>query len=328
MRHMKKICVTSLGALAGWVLPVSGAVTVDGTLSPGEYGANTPGTGALSTQTINTGFGDSTVGDGSSGGGSELDASYGIVQNGNLYVFLAGNVESNGNNLNVFISDGRAGQSTLALPGVGTTDLSVMNGSTFSPGFLATYALNIVDSGGVNGTDTVEEYTYSAPNTLTGGVVGTIALTGGIGNGKPGVATIGYNDTNVSAMTGSQGTTTSSETTALQATKTGIEIGIPLSALGNPAPGSNILILADINGGGATGTTDDSYLSNQFLPGLAVGTTNLGGGGAYTGPNGGTFNFSGIPGEYFSVTVPVPEPATFGLMGGLTSILLLRRRTH
>jgi hypothetical protein len=71
------------------------------------------------------------------------------------------------------------------------------------------------------------------------------------------------------------------------------------------------MVMADINGGG------DSYLSNQFLPGLPVGTGNLG--------NGGVFNFSGTPGEYFTV---VPEPSTIGLVViGLLGAVGLRRRS-
>ena len=95
------------------------AQTVTGNLSTTgvAYGPSVPGTGALATQTINTGFGDSTVGDGTSNGGSELDAAYGTVSNGYLYVFVAGNFENNGNDLNLFIDDGRAGgQNTLTAP--------------------------------------------------------------------------------------------------------------------------------------------------------------------------------------------------------------------
>lgn len=78
------------------------------------------------------------------------------------------------------------------------------------------------------------------------------------------------------------------------------------------------MVLADINGGG------DAYLSNQFTPGLAVGTGNVGGGGSY-GPGGGVFNFANTPGEYFTV---VPEPASMVMLGfaGLTSLLAIRRR--
>lgn len=71
-------------------------VTVDGILS-GSEGYGSP----LATQTINTGFGDNASSNGSSSGGSELDAVYGVATNGYLYLFIAGNVQANGNNINV-----------------------------------------------------------------------------------------------------------------------------------------------------------------------------------------------------------------------------------
>jgi hypothetical protein len=79
------------------------------------------------------------------------------------------------------------------------------------------------------------------------------------------------------------------------------------------------MVLADVNG------TSDAYLSNQFLPGLAVGTGNVGGGGPY-GPGGSLFNFANTPGEYF--TVAVPEPSTLAICGlsGLAALLGVRKR--
>jgi hypothetical protein len=277
-------------------------VVADGTLSPSE------GYNLEATQTINTGFGDSTVGDGTSGGGSELDAAYGVISGGNLNIFLAGNFEDNGNHVNLFVDDGRVGQSVLALPGGDT--MSTMNGSVFSPGFQATYAL---DANDYTGTTYVEEYTLTAPGMLSGGYVGAIGLTGGIGSGTPGVATIGWNDTHVSTM-GTPNAATNQA--AADAVTTGMEVSIPLSALGGT--GGPFLVLADVNGGG------DSYLSNQFLPGLPVGTGNVGGGGPFTGPSSGAFNFGATPGEYFVVSVP--EPASMSLVGGAIMMLCARRR--
>jgi hypothetical protein len=268
-------------------------ITVDGTLDA-DYGS------ALATQTVNTGFGDSTIGDGTSGGGSELDAGYGIIQGGNLDIFLSGNFESNGNHANVFISDGRAGQSTLAVPTTGT--MQAMNGSTFSPGFQATYALDLND---FSGTAYVEE--YSLTGTPSGGFVGSIGLTGGIGTGSPGGTIVyGFNDTNAAGVNGNTGT--AANPVAADAVTTGLEISIPLSLLGNPSGG--ISVLADINGGG------DTFLSNQFLPGLPVGTGNLG--------NSGVFNFASTPGEFSAVGVP--EPTTMGLFAGAMALLAARRR--
>jgi len=89
---------------------------------------------------------------------------------------------------------------------------------------------------------------------------------------------------------------TAASAAAADAVTTGMEVSIPLSALGGS--GGPFLVLADVNGGG------DSYLSNQFLPGLPVGTGNVGGGGPFTGPSSGAFNFGTTPGEFFVVSVP------------------------
>src|SRR5579872_6700742 len=95
------LCVGGL-ALTGFAGHAFGQAAVTGNLSttPVNYGANVPGTGALATQTINTSFGDSAyTGTPPDANGSELDAAYGVVQNGNLNLFFAGNYEGNGNHL-------------------------------------------------------------------------------------------------------------------------------------------------------------------------------------------------------------------------------------
>src|SRR5438046_2569001 len=102
---------------------------------------------ALPIQNNNTGFGDNTDASGNSSGGSELDAAYGIVQNGSLNLFFAGNFQNNGNKLNVFIADGRGGQNTINAAN-GGSNMSNMNGSKFSPGFNATYDLDLTQAGG------------------------------------------------------------------------------------------------------------------------------------------------------------------------------------
>jgi hypothetical protein len=113
-------------------------------------GAYDPAFGsALCVQTDATGFGLNQ---------SELDGAYGLITNGNLYLFLSGNLQNNGNNINLFIA-GTGGQSTLNAvnPGnLGANNLSVMNGSQFSPGFSATYAFNINND--TNKTLTVSQY--------------------------------------------------------------------------------------------------------------------------------------------------------------------------
>jgi hypothetical protein len=185
-----------------------------------------------------------------------------------------------------------------------------MNGSVFSPGFNATFAF---DDNDFSGTLYSEEYNLVAN---TGGYVGALPGTAGIYAGSSGGVTSLYvNNNHVSTMGTANaalfGATSGANTT------TGYELVIPLSAIGYT--GGNIEVLADINGGG------EGYLSNQFLPGLAVATGNVGGGGPY-GPGGGTFNLSSTPGEFFTV-VPVPEPTTLAFVGlGLATLVAVRRR--
>jgi len=282
----------SIATLATGLVSVQ-AQNLNGTLS-GFYGS------PLAIQTVNTGFGDSTIGDGSSTGGSELDAAYGQISGGNLYLFIAGNVEQNYNHINLFISDGRAGQSTLS-------GYNGMAGSTFSPGFSATYALDINGGTGANGTLYIDQ--YNLVGTPSSSYLGGVSLSGGIGSAVYGGITFALNNTHVSTM-GTAGAALSGATSGANTT-TGLELAIPLSLLGNPS--GSVEVLADVNGG------SNGYLSNQFLSGLPVGSGNIG--------NGGVFNFSSTPGEYFTVT-PTPEPTTLALagLGGLATLVAARRR--
>ncbi|MGA2442326.1 MAG: dockerin type I repeat-containing protein [Tepidisphaeraceae bacterium] len=292
--HQLSLCLGGI-ALAAFARQGQAQLAVTGNTSttPVSYGPNVPGTGALATQTINTGFGDNTVGDGTSGGGSELDAAYGVVQNGNLYLFLSGNFENNGNHVDVFIADGASGGQNVLNISNGWTAAG-MNGSVFSPNFNANLML---DANDYAGTLYVDKYVLNATGS-TNTYLGQIGLSGGVGNGTLGGMTFGLNNTNAAGVNGNAGT--AADSTAAQAVSTGLEIGIPLSALGNPT--GNIEVLADINGGG------DGYLSNQFLPGLPVGTGDVGGGGTYAGPTGGAFNLSSLPNFWFSVAVPANLP--------------------
>jgi hypothetical protein len=290
----------------GSAIAAQAGVVVDGSNSGAEgYGA------PLATQTVNTGFGNSTVGDGTSGGGSELDAAYGVVSGGNLNLFFSGNFENVGNIVNIFIDDGRAGGQNVLNATSGSGSLPNMNGSVFSPGFNATYA---TESNNYSGTVYTDQYDLI---NNTAAYVGAVPLTGGVGNGTlTNGVTLGMNDTNAAGVVGDGGTGTAAVAADANAVSTGLELSIPLSALGNPT--GSILVLADINGG------SNGYLSNQFLPGLPVGTANVGGGGPFTGGNSGSFNFSNTPGEF--ITVTVPEPTSIAALGGGLLMLCSRRR--
>jgi len=268
------------------------AQNLNGTVNTGFYGS------PLSVQTVNTAFGNAAGGN-DSAGGSELDAAYGRVSGGNLYLFLAGNFENNGNHLNVFISGGAAGQSSLSTSGGA---LAAMNGSIFSPGFSATWAFDMND---YSGTLYNEEYNLVAN---TGGYMGALGnITTGIYAGSSGGVSSLYLNNNHASTMGAGGTALSGATSGANTT-TGLELVVPLSAIGYT--GGNILVLADINGGG------DGYISNQLLPGLPVGSGNVGTS---------AFNFGSTPGQYFTVSVPEPSTVTMCL-SGLAALLVFRRR--
>jgi fibronectin-binding autotransporter adhesin len=289
------LCVGGI-AVAGLASQLHAQVTGNLATTSVTYGA------PLSTQTINTGFGDSTVGDGTSAGGSELDAAYATVSGGNLNVFIAGNFEAgtNANHVDLFIDNGLGnGQNVLSAGASGF--LGGLNGSVFSPTFNASYAL---DGNDYQNTFYLDQYDLvnNKANYLGSIPVGTAGSIG-IGNNQNlnGIK-VGFNNTNAAGVTGSA-TGTAASAAAADAVNTGVEYSIPLTALGTLPAGDTIKLLVALNGSG------DNYMSNQMLPGLPVGTGNLGAlTSPYSGVNAGGFNVSSIPNDWFSVTLPNTLP--------------------
>jgi hypothetical protein len=292
----------AIGSFLGGLAVNLPAQIIDGVLSAADgYGS------PLATQTINTGFGDSIYSaPGPDANGSELDALYGKIVGGNLYLFVAGNFENNGNHVDVFVDSGQAGgQSILNIPGGWIA--SAMNGSAFGPGFAPNYLLDVND---YFGTLYADRYVLS-PGGSVNAYLGNLALTAGIGGspdfGGSGIA-IGFNNSNVGGVNGNTGTP--ADPAAADAVNTGLELAIPLTEFGNPAASVEVLVV--LNG------FNDNYVSNQMLPGLPVGTGNL--------DNNGVFDVSSVRNEY--VTIPVPEPAVSLLLGfsGLAAWSAIRRR--
>ncbi len=158
-----KSLISHLGALAAIVTSVAAAQAqtvpiTDGT-ADAAYGP------ALSTQNTNTQFGNGTTGDPiNGGGGSEIDQVFARIAGGRLHVFVAGNLETNFNKLEVFIDSEAGGVNTIngtMLPGGvdpfccggftppdgNNTDnigaLQRMNGLTFDAGFDADHFVTI-----------------------------------------------------------------------------------------------------------------------------------------------------------------------------------------
>ncbi len=282
---------------------------LDGSISGDNYGS------AVSVQTVETGFGDNF---------SELNAAYGFVSGGNLYLTLTGNLESNFNKLNIFI-DSVAGGENVISNDVGNGGFNPTNdgwasnyaGLTFDAGFAADYLI-ITRNGGtqfdfdfnsVGNTSVVD----TAGNIFGGSTQGANSNVGANGFG------VGFNNSNAAGIVGGTG---AADQTAAQLVQTGLELIIPLSAIGNPSNGDTILISAQING------SNHDFLSNQILGGLAPPQGNLGGDGFgnFTGDLSG-INFNNFAGnQFFAIQVTaIPEPSAFAILG-VGALALVRRR--
>lgn len=270
----------------------------------------------LSVQSVQTQFGDNL---------SELNAGYAAVTAGNLHLLLTGQVENNFNKLNIFIDSIAGGQNVLQnnANNGGTNPgndgwAAKYAGFTFDAGFAADYML-IARNGNSGGNR------FDLDFATIGGGLGAFETSGDIfgGNltginasvGASGIG-VGYNNSNLAGVIGG---TNAANQAAAAAVTTGLELVIPLVALGNPAPGTFIRISAHVNGG------NHDYLSNQSLGGFAAPQINLGGDG-FGGFNGtvGQLDMNDYAGnQYFSVLV-VPEPSALAL-GGIGLGLLLGR---
>src|SRR4030095_10684152 len=84
---------------------------IDGTLDAPVYGA------PFAVQTVQTGFGPHQ---------SEIDAGYSHIENGKLYLFLSGNLESNFNKMVLFFDTRAGGQNVMRgdNPGVDFNNLN------------------------------------------------------------------------------------------------------------------------------------------------------------------------------------------------------------
>ena len=259
MRNATTILATGLLlAFAGSAL----AATVDGTLD-GAYGA------ALSTQTTQTQFGDANISLTDYANGSELDAAYGYISGGVLYLFLAGNLESNFNKLELFLDTKTGGQNQLRSdnPNVDFNGLNRLAGLKFDAAFSPDYYIGW--SGGYDGSG-YRLFANWAELLTAGGGAGnylgsnTAATAGALSGGtNPDGIAITINNSNAGGVGGGCSAASGA------GVSTGAEYAIPLSAIGSPSSGC-IKVLAAVNGSG------HDYFSNQFAAPLPAGTCNLG----------------------------------------------------
>lgn len=298
-----------LACAAAWMTVSASAQTVDGTRDA-IYGS------PLVVQNTPTGFGDSNLGQVDYANGSELDAAYAYVDMAGqtLYLFLAGNLESNFNKLEIFFDTVAGGQNRLRGDNAGVDfgglnrmgDDGSGNGLTFDTGFEADYWIGITGGGSPYAL-----YANWAQLLTSGGGPGDYLGTTGAasdgtltGGSNPYGIRVTINNSNTGGVTSSI-----ADPLAAAAVTTGVELAIPFSAIG--ISGATVIkISAFINGSG------HDYLSNQVLGGVG-GLGNLG------EPR--YVNFANIDGDQF-FTVVVPEPASLLTLGAGIAALALRRR--
>jgi hypothetical protein len=188
----------------------SGTRTVDGSLDGGVAG--TSYTRVFLTQNY-TGFGNETDGTvdgaGPNGGGSEIDAVYLAKDATNLYIFVAGNLETNGNGLDIYLDTVAGGSTTLSgASGSGGFIPGGQSGLAFDTGFAADHVIS------VDSTDhDADGNTVNIPRIFIGSLSGTVFNAGtipsyGVGAaptggdaGAPSV-TLGVNNSNIAGVEG------------------------------------------------------------------------------------------------------------------------------
>lgn len=185
----------------------AGSIVVDGARDA-NYGA------AQFLQTNFTGFGNETDGTvdgaGPNGGGSEIDAVYVATDGTNLYIFITGNLESNGNAIDLYIdSDNNGGTGATTLGG-GSGDggfiINGMFGLVFDAGFGADFLVS-ADSWNDDGDDGT---TPNVPRLWSGPVAGTITDQGSLAGYGPSNAgavlnghSLGIDNSNTAGVIGS-----------------------------------------------------------------------------------------------------------------------------
>lgn len=239
------------------------AVTVDGT-ADGSYGI------PVVVQGTQTQFGNANIALVDYANGSELDAAYARIEGGVLYLLIAGNLESNYNKLELFFDTKNGGQNPLRAdnPNVDFDGLNRMSGLKFDTSFIPDYYVTF--GGGYDGGANAYRLFANYAELLTGGsgpgyYLGTNgAVNGGplSGGTNPNNIEITINNINVAGVNDGCGPSSGAGVT------TGMELAIPLAALGNPS--GCLTVFAAVNGGG------HDYFSNQVLGSAPTGTCNIG----------------------------------------------------
>lgn len=259
-----------------------GIIVVDG-LRDVAYGP------PLAVQTIETGFGNNQ---------SEWNGAYGLISGDRLYLMFTGNLEPNGNRLEVFIDAGSGGTSVMpTTPGNDGSDS--LAGLTFDSAFTPERHV-IFRRGGdridldfsIIGSSSFD--TYPRIFSLLNEGVGTT----GFGTVNQSLIGVAYNGSNARGIGGNAGAP--ADQRAARAVGSGLELSLALSDLGHSGGDIRVMLLQN--------NQNHDYLSNQSLGGLPQGTQNL--------QDPAFANFDHLAGDqFFTVTTPVVTRLSFDISG-------------
>jgi uncharacterized repeat protein (TIGR01451 family) len=266
-------------------------VSVDGVAEPG-YGP------PLAVQNTRTSAGNNTDPSPVTANGSELDTLHAVMDCDTLHIIYTGNLTTasigSGDTLDIFIDSTAGGENRLlgthphpAIARMGSTD--AVNGLTFDAAFAADYFLRVRLVTQPDGTKRVAA-DYATLPVGGGGIafdLGTAApdSDGFLSGAQPGAPRVfcTLNNSNTAGVAGGIGIDVGT------GVYSGIEISVPLSAIGNPP--CDVKLAAFIN------NSSDGFVSNQVLPGI-------GGGPALGEPR--LVNFGAIPGDQFVNVARIP----------------------
>ena len=307
--RMNQWCAIGLSVLlasAALAQPV-----VDGVADDAEYGA------AQAIQFNETQFGDTRSESVNFGSGSQIDGLFAYRDSTTLYMTFAGNLESNGNRLMIFIDSVPGGQNTLTAnnPSLGLNDfLNRMGadpgdpnfpGMTFATGFDADYVVAVSLDGDMPRAYVDFAALSSDPNIagvgyFVGDFFSRCLTTGGAkdpNTGDPAAPAIllSYDNSNEIGVASAGGGAGLDPDTGL-GNILGVEMAIPMAAIGSPP--DTILVTAGIV------SNDGAFYANQFMGSLTDGFS-----AAY--PN------LGEPRLIDLSTIPAHSPVSIGV-GALT----------
>ncbi len=298
--RLASLAASALAALALAACGASAAVVVDGRLDP-DYGS------PLSIQTTQTVVGDDNYAKVDGANGSELDQAFGFVSNGTLYLFIGGNLyqdwvgpdlETAHANLALLFDTQAGGQNPMRSDNPSVEGLNQLAGLRFDSDFTPDYWIGFHgDHWPIGPYQSVVSYAQ-----LPAGGGGAAYVVGFGATGAPGTLSGGTNPFGLLASidnSNSAGVTAGCGAASGFGVGSGIELAIPLAALGNPVGCFKVCALVH--------SPYAADISNQVLGPVPAGTCDLG--------NPAAVDFSAIPGSQYFTVCSLATPARMSSWG-------------